>query len=102
MDFGCGIQVISQEKTVILDPIRAGLAGIISGVSSRKDVPILDETPLSALGLDSLDLLELVIQCEGHFAISIPDQEIARFRNVKDVLTAVVRRSDSKRRDDDL
>ncbi|WP_139925200.1 acyl carrier protein [Hymenobacter sp. DG01] len=55
--------------------------------------PALHLTPASRLhedvGLDSIDMVELVINLEHRFHIEIPDPELERLRTVQDVLTCV-------------
>ena len=38
------------------------------------------------LGADSLDILQLLMKLEDNFGYSIPDEELARFETVGDVL----------------
>ena len=38
------------------------------------------------LGADSLDVVEMLMELEQTFSISIPDEEIIRFKTPKDIL----------------
>ncbi|GGG38978.1 phosphopantetheine-binding protein [Hymenobacter glacieicola] len=55
--------------------------------------PALHLTPTSRLhedvGLDSIDMVELVINLEHRFHIEIPDPELEDLRTVQDVLDCV-------------
>ncbi|MBX0291736.1 acyl carrier protein [Hymenobacter sp. HSC-4F20] len=55
--------------------------------------PALQLTPTSRLhedvGLDSIDMVELVINLEHRFHIEIPDPELETLRTVQDVLNCV-------------
>ncbi len=39
------------------------------------------------LGADSLDILQLLMKLEDNYGYSIPDEELAKFETVSDVLT---------------
>lgn len=39
-----------------------------------------------SLGMDSLDLFELLMQCEMEFSVTIPDSEAIHFHHVGDVV----------------
>ena len=39
------------------------------------------------LGADSLDILQLLMKLEDNYGYSIPDDELAKFETVSDVLT---------------
>ena len=39
------------------------------------------------LGADSLDILQLLMKLEDNYGYSIPDEELAKFQTVGDVLT---------------
>ena len=61
-----------------------GTAGRVAVLVCRVvggDPAVLDLTiRWSALGLDSLDLLELFVACEHEFAIAIPDEVLPHLR----------------------
>ena len=48
-----------------------------------KDVTL--ESNLKDLGIDSLDLVEIVLQAEEDFGITFSDEELNSFKAVKDV-----------------
>ena len=49
-----------------------------------EDTDIVEE-----LGADSLDVVEMLMELEQTFTISIPDEEIIRFKTPKDILDYV-------------
>ena len=51
-------------------------------VSGREVTP---ESNLKDLGIDSLDLVEIVLQAEEEFGISFSDDELNGFKTVNDV-----------------
>ena len=59
----------------------------------KRHIPTLTLTPRTRLqediGLDSIDLVELVINIEHRFHIEIPDPELENLRTVQDVLDCV-------------
>ena len=51
-----------------------------------KEDQITEETKLSTdLGLNSIELAELIMACEDEFGITIEDEDIRDFETVKDV-----------------
>ncbi|MBP5293810.1 MAG: acyl carrier protein [Clostridia bacterium] len=51
-----------------------------------KEDQITEETKLSTdLGLNSIELAELIMACEDEFGITIEDEDIHDFETVKDV-----------------
>ena len=63
---------------------------VIKILSSRVDVSKLTETdPLTSLGLDSLDLVEIMLEIEEAAGIEFEDDKIAAVKTVKDVLDAI-------------
>lgn len=49
----------------------------------------LDARLKADLGADSLDLLELLMTLESDFGISIPDEDLAKFVTVGDVMSYI-------------
>lgn len=47
------------------------------------------ETPLRGLSLDSLDAVEIGINIENEFGVSIPSNEIMHWKTVQDVVSYV-------------
>ena len=53
-----------------------------------KDVEITPETNLiNGLGINSLDLVELICSFEIEFNIVVPEKEIRKFTKVRDIVT---------------
>ncbi len=47
---------------------------------------ITPDTTFDELGADSLDMAELIMEVESKFDVEIPDEELEKFRNIKDVI----------------
>lgn len=59
-------------------------------LETRVDVSTLKEDdPLTLLGLDSLDLVEIVLQIEDQFSIEFSAEEITNFKTFKDVIDSI-------------
>ena len=57
---------------------------------AEKDFPnVAEATPISALGIDSLGMLEIIGSLERELRIQIPDEALAGITTVKDLLNAV-------------
>ncbi len=46
------------------------------------------------LGADSLDIVEILMELEQTFSVSVPDEQITNFRTPKDILTFIVSQKD--------
>ena len=63
---------------------------VIEILSSRVDVSKLTETdPLTSLGLDSLDLVEIMLEIEEAVGVEFDGEEIAKLKTLGDVLKAI-------------
>ena len=63
---------------------------VINILSSRVDVSKLNETdPLTSLGLDSLDLVEIMLEIEEAVGVEFDGEEIAKLKSLGDVLKAI-------------
>ena len=65
------VQAILAKQLRIADPAKITPESLI-----QKD-----------LGADSLDILQLLMKIEDDYGITIPDQELAKFETVNDVVT---------------
>lgn len=66
---------------------------IISELSDVRVEAINDEIELKdGLGLDSLDVVELMMRCEKEFDCNIPDEDYADVKTVEDVFKVVENR----------
>lgn len=63
-------------------------------ISKRVDVSSLKEDDdLSALGLDSLDLVEVMLEIEEVFGIEFSNDEIEECKHLKDVLALIEKKT---------
>ena len=61
---------------------------VIKKQLNLKDIEITPETNLiSGLGINSLDLVELICAFEIEFNIVVPENEIQKFTKVQDIVT---------------
>lgn len=61
-------------RTEVKELLATGLRLQIAPAEIEAEAPIFGE----ALGLDSIDALELVVLVEDRFHVSIPDEEVGR------------------------
>ena len=61
-------------RTEVKELLATGLRLQVTPADIDADAPIFGE----ALGLDSIDALELVVLVEDRFHVSIPDEEVGR------------------------
>jgi acyl carrier protein len=69
--------------------IEEQLAGLIAQLTGLTPVAVNLDASWRTLGLDSLDLLTLVLESERAFAVSIPDEQALRLRSGRDVVACV-------------
>ena len=62
---------------------------IVDTLSCEEDKVTLDASLSDDLGADSLDAVELNMALEEAFDISIPDEELANFKTVSDIVTYI-------------
>lgn len=65
------------------DRIKARLDGKLKGKELTPDTSFKD------LGLDSLDLVDLVFEMEEELGVQFEDEELLQIKTVKDLLTLV-------------
>ena len=65
-----------EVKTILARQLRIAPERVTLDAQIKKD-----------LGADSVDILQLLMRLEDDYGIVIPDQELARFETVGDVVT---------------
>jgi len=69
------------------DPVFAKVKAIIVDKLNVKEVEVVENAYLkNDLGADSLDSVELIMEFEKEFGISIPDHDVERIRTVGDAV----------------
>ena len=67
--------MFEEVRQILAKQLRRDPATITPGSEIKKD-----------LGADSLDILQLLMRVEDEYGIVIPDQELAGFKTVADVV----------------
>ncbi len=62
---------------------------IVDTLSCDEEKVTLEASLTEDLGADSLDAVELNMALEEAFEISIPDEELANFKSVNDIVTYI-------------
>ena len=76
-----------MERQEIFDKVKK----LITEKMALGEIEVREESNLSYdLCLDSLDMVELTIDAEKEFGMSIPDQDAAKFVTVKDIVDYIV------------
>ena len=65
-----------EVKTILARQLRIAPERVTLNAQIKKD-----------LGADSVDILQLLMRLEDDYGIVIPDQELAKFETVNDVVT---------------
>lgn len=69
--------------------IAEGVIDVLKNVSRRPIEPSLDSDLVADLGLDSLQVLEVIAELEDRFDISIPLNDVPATRTVAQVVAQV-------------
>ena len=77
--------------------IQARVISIIVKNLAIDEEDVTPEADLHELGADSLDIVELIMDCENEFFISIPDEYIETTRSVQQLITCVEDRCKNKK-----
>ncbi|NYJ00966.1 acyl carrier protein [Nocardioides thalensis] len=74
------------------EEIRAALADIVNEVAgiSADDVQ-LDKSFTDDLDVDSLSMVEVVVEAEEQFGVKIPDEEVKNLKTVGDAVAYIER-----------
>ncbi|HEY2905018.1 MAG TPA: acyl carrier protein [Vicinamibacterales bacterium] len=72
-------------------PIEEGVIEVLKNVSRRPIEPTLASDLIVDLGLDSLQVLEVIAELEDRFDISIPLNDVPATRTVAQVVGEVAR-----------
>jgi len=74
------------------EEIRTGLAEIVNDVAgvSTEDVT-LDKSFTDALDVDSLSMVEVVVEAEERFGVKIPDDQVKNLKTVGDAVAYIER-----------
>ena len=70
-------------------PIEEGVIDVLKNVSRRPIEPAPDNDLVADLGLDSLQVLEVIAELEDRFDISIPLNDVPATRTVGQVVAQV-------------
>lgn len=62
---------------------------LVEEVGVKENVITLDASLTSDLGINSLELADMVMLCEEKYGITIDDEEIKNFRTVGDVVSYI-------------
>jgi acyl carrier protein len=63
--------------------MKEQLRSLLAATTGLPDSSITDDASLTHdLGLDSLDTVDLVLQMEDHFKVSIPDEDYPKLQTV--------------------
>ena len=70
--------------------VLARVSTIAALLARKRSAELRPESTWRSLGLDSLDLVELMLQCEREFGILISDEQAMALRTVGDMAACVV------------
>ena len=71
-------EIESKVKAIIVDKLGVDEAEVVATASFTND-----------LGADSLDTVELIMECEKEFGINIPDDQAEKITTVGDAISYI-------------
>ncbi|MDE3165609.1 MAG: acyl carrier protein [Acidobacteriota bacterium] len=72
---------------------------VLNTIASAKRIPaetVTIDSEFQALGIDSMDAMEILFALENEFDINIPDEEAHKVRSVRDLVEGVARLVEAK------
>ncbi|MGX1804590.1 meromycolate extension acyl carrier protein AcpM [Nocardia sp. NPDC055321] len=79
-------------STTIREEIIAGIAEIVEEVTGIEAAEVtIEKSFADDLEIDSLSLVEIAVQLEDRYGVSIPDEDMASLRGVGDAVAYVER-----------
>lgn len=76
------------------DDILKRMQAIINGLMGKEDISLTPSTKLTDLGVDSIELMEFIINLEDDFAVEIPDEAIDQMTQVSDLIAYLLKHVD--------
>lgn len=75
----------------VFESVKEAIANNVKSVD--KDKITLESNLVEDLGADSLDAVEIIMELEEKFNISIADEELSEIKTVKDLVTFIEEKS---------
>jgi acyl carrier protein len=77
-----------------MNDIEMKIKSVIAEKAGKSVSDIRDDASfIEDLGLDSLDLVDMIMKLEEEFGISIPDEDLDKIRTVKDAINYIKEKS---------
>ena len=77
------------DSSISRDAIKSTINDIIAKQIVIDANKITDTSTLKDLGADSLDTVEVIMNVEDKYNITIPDESAQEFKNVGDIITYI-------------
>lgn len=77
--------------SLLTDPTLTNLLSIIADQVSAETEEITPSNTFAELGFDSLDHMDLLMECEDQFNVEFSDEEAAKLLTVQDLYNAITR-----------
>jgi acyl carrier protein len=91
----CGSLVVTEPSEPLADSVCPRCGALLIKVGEELGLPpdrVSPDLSLKEIGADSLDVVELVMELEEQFDITIPDDEAEKIQTVADAIRAILRR----------
>jgi acyl carrier protein len=77
-----------------MNDLETKIKSVIAEKAGKSVSDIRDDASfIEDLGLDSLDLVDMIMKLEEEFGISIPDEDLDKIRTVKDAINYIREKS---------
>jgi acyl carrier protein len=73
---------------------------VLNTIATSKRIPpdtVTIDSEFQALGIDSMDAVEILFALENEFDINIPDDDVRSVKNVRDMVAGVARLVEAKK-----
>ena len=81
----------AARKTRVVDEILSQIFRIVRGIEGRESAEVSGETTIADLQLDSMSVTQLLVELEGHFDLTLADDELDRVSTLSELASCILR-----------
>lgn len=86
---------LRRAFSTLLEEIESGVFDAVKAFNQVDSNKVARSSLFSELGLDSLDVVELVVNCEDRFKIELEEEEALKVSSVSELVAALMKHRQS-------
>jgi acyl carrier protein len=87
--------VLRRALSTLVEEIESGVFDAVKTFNQVDSNKLSRASQFSELGLDSLDVVELVVNCEDKFKIELDEEEALKVQSVTELVAAFMKRREA-------